>query len=185
MRWSSTLLFLSLEVSWLLAFYPVYVRFCYTSVMSPMSFFQADREQRALLYDCIRGHIVTLRGCKTGSKVIWLLWVFILIGSHVANDPYAFSDRMVSSFAPRVLNVCWTAAFSALIMDTETAIRPNSCIILEHFLCYCYHRHLQASTSHFSSTLHSHRHHSSSSRILHSVHHHLLRLCMTQYLFMT
>ncbi|KAJ3711972.1 armadillo-type protein [Lentinula raphanica] len=32
----------------------------------------ADREQRALLYDCIRGHIVTLRGCKTGSKVIWL-----------------------------------------------------------------------------------------------------------------
>ncbi|KAJ3522280.1 hypothetical protein NMY22_g11961 [Coprinellus aureogranulatus] len=32
----------------------------------------ADKEQRALLYDCIRGHIVTLRGCKTGSKVIWL-----------------------------------------------------------------------------------------------------------------
>ncbi|KJA28308.1 hypothetical protein HYPSUDRAFT_61939 [Hypholoma sublateritium FD-334 SS-4] len=33
----------------------------------------ADKEQRALLYECIRGHIVTLRGCKTGSKVIWLL----------------------------------------------------------------------------------------------------------------
>ncbi|KAI6012746.1 ARM repeat-containing protein [Pisolithus orientalis] len=33
---------------------------------------QADNDQRALLYDCIRGHIVTLRGCKTGSKVIWL-----------------------------------------------------------------------------------------------------------------
>ncbi|KAF9478901.1 ARM repeat-containing protein [Pholiota conissans] len=33
----------------------------------------ADKDQRALLYDCIRGHIVTLRGCKTGSKVIWLL----------------------------------------------------------------------------------------------------------------
>ncbi|KAK0209343.1 armadillo-type protein [Desarmillaria ectypa] len=32
----------------------------------------ADKDQRALLYDCIRGHIVTLRGCKTGSKVIWL-----------------------------------------------------------------------------------------------------------------
>ncbi|KAF4604516.1 hypothetical protein EYR40_003290 [Pleurotus pulmonarius] len=32
----------------------------------------ADKEQRAALYDCIRGHIVTLRGCKTGSKVIWL-----------------------------------------------------------------------------------------------------------------
>lgn len=33
----------------------------------------ADKDQRAQLYDCIRGHIVTLRGCKTGSKVIWLL----------------------------------------------------------------------------------------------------------------
>ncbi|KAJ7074603.1 armadillo-type protein [Mycena amicta] len=32
----------------------------------------ADKEQRAALYDCIRGHIVTLCGCKTGSKVIWL-----------------------------------------------------------------------------------------------------------------
>ncbi|TFK70058.1 ARM repeat-containing protein [Pluteus cervinus] len=35
----------------------------------------ADKDQRAALYDCIRGHIVTLRGCKTGSKVIWLLCV--------------------------------------------------------------------------------------------------------------
>ncbi|KAF9225153.1 ARM repeat-containing protein [Gyrodon lividus] len=34
---------------------------------------QADKDQRTMLYDCIRGHIVTLRGCKTGSKVIWLL----------------------------------------------------------------------------------------------------------------
>jgi hypothetical protein len=34
---------------------------------------QADKDQRALLYDCIRGHVVTLRGGKTGSKVIWLL----------------------------------------------------------------------------------------------------------------
>lgn len=34
---------------------------------------QADKDQRAMLYECIRGHIVTLRGCKTGSKVIWLL----------------------------------------------------------------------------------------------------------------
>ncbi|KAF7354483.1 ARM repeat-containing protein [Mycena venus] len=32
----------------------------------------ADNIQRAALYDCIRGHIVTLRGCKTGSKIIWL-----------------------------------------------------------------------------------------------------------------
>ncbi|KAJ6524862.1 hypothetical protein DFH09DRAFT_1372061 [Mycena vulgaris] len=35
---------------------------------------QADKEQRAALYDCIRVHIVTLRGCKTGSKVICLLY---------------------------------------------------------------------------------------------------------------
>ncbi|KAG2052679.1 ARM repeat-containing protein [Suillus hirtellus] len=41
---------------------------------------QADKDQRTTLYDCIRGHIVTLRGCKTGSKVIWLF------------------DRMVRSF---------------------------------------------------------------------------------------
>ncbi|EIW87416.1 ARM repeat-containing protein [Coniophora puteana RWD-64-598 SS2] len=34
---------------------------------------QADKDQRTVLYECIRGHIVTLRGCKTGSKVIWLL----------------------------------------------------------------------------------------------------------------
>ncbi|KAJ7847401.1 hypothetical protein B0H13DRAFT_2362514 [Mycena leptocephala] len=32
----------------------------------------ADKNQRAALYDCIRVHIVTLRGCKTVSKVIWL-----------------------------------------------------------------------------------------------------------------
>ncbi|KAH7886388.1 armadillo-type protein [Phlebopus sp. FC_14] len=37
---------------------------------------QADKDQRTLLYECIRGHIVTLRGCKTGSKVIWLLYEF-------------------------------------------------------------------------------------------------------------
>ncbi|KAJ7460253.1 hypothetical protein FB451DRAFT_1045455, partial [Mycena latifolia] len=34
-----------------------------------------DKEQRVLLYECIRGHIVTLHGCKTGSKVIWLLYI--------------------------------------------------------------------------------------------------------------
>ncbi|KAJ7713801.1 armadillo-type protein [Mycena metata] len=32
----------------------------------------ADKDQRAALYDCIRGHIVTLRGRMTNSKVIWL-----------------------------------------------------------------------------------------------------------------
>ncbi|KAJ7811834.1 hypothetical protein B0H13DRAFT_2472407 [Mycena leptocephala] len=32
----------------------------------------ADKNQRAALYDRIRVHIVTLRGCKTVSKVIWL-----------------------------------------------------------------------------------------------------------------
>ncbi|KAI0275294.1 armadillo-type protein [Gloeopeniophorella convolvens] len=31
-----------------------------------------DKDQRTVLYESIRGHIVTLRGCKTGSKVIWL-----------------------------------------------------------------------------------------------------------------
>jgi hypothetical protein len=35
----------------------------------------AQDDQRAALYDCIRVHIVTLRGCKTGSKAIWLLYV--------------------------------------------------------------------------------------------------------------
>jgi hypothetical protein len=28
-----------------------------------------------VVYDCIRGHIVALRGCKTGSNVIWLWYV--------------------------------------------------------------------------------------------------------------
>jgi hypothetical protein len=32
---------------------------------------QADKDQHAALYDCIRGHIITLYG----SKVIWLLCV--------------------------------------------------------------------------------------------------------------
>ncbi|KAJ7925684.1 hypothetical protein B0H13DRAFT_2314274 [Mycena leptocephala] len=32
-------------------------------------------DPRAALYDCIRVHIVTLRGCKTGFKAIWLLYV--------------------------------------------------------------------------------------------------------------
>lgn len=35
-----------------------------------------------MLYEAIRGHIVTLRGCKTGSKVIWLLYAF---ASHYAH----------------------------------------------------------------------------------------------------
>ncbi|EAU92478.1 pumilio-family RNA binding repeat protein [Coprinopsis cinerea okayama7 len=43
-----------------------------------------DKDQRGLLYDCIRGHIVTLRGCKTGSKVIWLLYVLPLLLPFVA-----------------------------------------------------------------------------------------------------
>jgi pumilio RNA-binding family len=38
-----------------------------------------NKEQRSLLYDSIRGHIVTLRGCKTGSKVIWLLYVLVFL----------------------------------------------------------------------------------------------------------
>ncbi|KAJ7875174.1 hypothetical protein B0H14DRAFT_3437361 [Mycena olivaceomarginata] len=33
---------------------------------------QGEKNQHAALYDCICGHIVTLHGCKTGSKIIWL-----------------------------------------------------------------------------------------------------------------
>ncbi|KAG8838695.1 hypothetical protein FRB91_002426 [Serendipita sp. 411] len=33
---------------------------------------EANKDQRARLYDAIKGHTVTLRGCKTGSRVIWL-----------------------------------------------------------------------------------------------------------------
>jgi hypothetical protein len=36
---------------------------------------QAKKDRCAALYDCIRAHIVALRACKTGSKVIWLLYV--------------------------------------------------------------------------------------------------------------
>ncbi|KAJ7938526.1 armadillo-type protein [Mycena leptocephala] len=35
----------------------------------------ADKDQHATLYDYIHGRIVTLRSCKTGSKVIWLFYV--------------------------------------------------------------------------------------------------------------
>ena len=33
---------------------------------------QANKEQRTLLYNSIKGHVVTLRGCRVGSRVIWL-----------------------------------------------------------------------------------------------------------------
>ncbi|KAJ3552594.1 hypothetical protein NM688_g4071 [Phlebia brevispora] len=46
----------------------------------------ADKDQRALLYDSIRGHIVTLRGCKTGSKVIWLFDRMVRIPSFEARS---------------------------------------------------------------------------------------------------
>ncbi|PVG01850.1 ARM repeat-containing protein [Serendipita vermifera] len=32
----------------------------------------ANKDQRARLYEAVKGHTVTLRGCKTGSRVIWL-----------------------------------------------------------------------------------------------------------------
>ena len=50
--------------------------YCRFHVLDPLLIpLQADnlKDQCALLYECIRGHIITLRGCKTGSKVIWLL----------------------------------------------------------------------------------------------------------------
>ena len=60
------------------------------SVHCSFLFSKIDKDQRALLYEAvglfltvenlrlypvsqIRSHVVTLRGCKTGSKVIWLL----------------------------------------------------------------------------------------------------------------
>ncbi|KAL5535291.1 MPF1 [Sanghuangporus sanghuang] len=54
-----------------------------------------DKNHRAMLYDAIRGHIVTLRGCKTGSKVIWLLYVHGLCTKIRVLATYIFSsDRM-------------------------------------------------------------------------------------------
>jgi len=34
-----------------------------------------NKEQRTMLYEAIRRHVVTLRGSKTGSKTVWLLSV--------------------------------------------------------------------------------------------------------------
>jgi hypothetical protein len=36
---------------------------------------QAKKDRCAALYGCIHAHIVALCACKTGSKVIWLLYV--------------------------------------------------------------------------------------------------------------
>lgn len=47
-----------------------------------------------MLYECIRGHIVTLRGCKTGSKVIWLLYV-LFFQCLYRGLTFSHSDRMV------------------------------------------------------------------------------------------
>ena len=77
-----------------------YCRFPFAFWMPLLMPLQADKDQRALLYECIRGHIVTLRGCKTGSKVIWLLWVapaYLFVICFV--DPLGFSDRMVNDFS--------------------------------------------------------------------------------------
>ncbi|KAJ7939328.1 hypothetical protein B0H13DRAFT_2300595 [Mycena leptocephala] len=55
----------------------------------------ADKDQRAALYECIRVHIVTLRGCKTGSKVIWLLHVHpIQLPLYPLSCVFFSSDRM-------------------------------------------------------------------------------------------
>lgn len=34
-----------------------------------------NKDQRTLLYDAIKRHVVTLRGSKTGSRTVWLLCV--------------------------------------------------------------------------------------------------------------
>ncbi|KAJ7333958.1 hypothetical protein DFH08DRAFT_814028 [Mycena albidolilacea] len=53
------------------------------------------KDRCAALYDCIRAHIVALCACKTGSKVIWLLYVhpiqFIL---NPLSSVFFSSDRM-------------------------------------------------------------------------------------------
>ncbi|KAJ7089155.1 hypothetical protein C8R44DRAFT_892533 [Mycena epipterygia] len=60
----------------------------------------ADKGQRTLLYGCIRGHIVTLRGCKTGKKVIWL---FDRMGLSELVHP-KFVDPTSSSSPPSFIN---------------------------------------------------------------------------------
>ncbi|KAJ7186377.1 armadillo-type protein, partial [Mycena filopes] len=85
----------------------------------------ADKDQRALLYDCIRGHIVTLRGCKTGSKVIWLLCVshshYSLVRPHASSSATGwFVFHLVSRSRPDLHR-------SAPTTDIETTIFP--CII--------------------------------------------------------
>ena len=75
------------------------VRFNCTVLSPHLTLDQADKDQRALLYECIRGHIVTLRGCKTGSKVIWLLYVhsFVTYSRFLILCYLLYhSDRMVS-----------------------------------------------------------------------------------------
>ena len=86
---------------------------------------QADKDQRAQLYECIRSHIVTLRGCKTGSKVIWLLYV---------SSPFHFACTHfveVTEWYRISFSHCRTA-FSPPNSERTTAIES----LLGHFSTY-------------------------------------------------
>ena len=66
---------------------------------------QANKDERALLYESICGPIVTLHGCKTGSKVIWLLYVFDSLETQTSPDDMT-SDRMVRNCCPNAASSC-------------------------------------------------------------------------------
>ncbi|KAG9309115.1 ARM repeat-containing protein [Chiua virens] len=71
---------------------------------------QADKDQRTMLYECIRGHIVTLRGCKTGSKVIWLfdrmvrynqtITLAVIVTNDLTSAPIMGTELLMASIPP-------------------------------------------------------------------------------------
>ena len=73
-----------------------------------------------MLYEAIRRHVVTLRGSKTGSKTVWLLYVV---------------QAMLFSFGLTLLQVIACEPTTALALATRTSfqrsahLRPrNHCI---------------------------------------------------------
>ncbi|KAJ7084092.1 hypothetical protein C8R44DRAFT_651690, partial [Mycena epipterygia] len=61
---------------------------------------------RAVTARCIRGHIVTLRGCKTGKKVIWLLSISC---SRAYVVPSAIEWVVCYGVRVHVLTIFWCA----------------------------------------------------------------------------
>ncbi|KAJ7794391.1 hypothetical protein B0H14DRAFT_3557446 [Mycena olivaceomarginata] len=62
---------------------------------------QAKKDRCAALYDCIRAHIVALCACKTGSKVIWLLYTHPI--QFILNPPLKRLLRRADARLLRVL----------------------------------------------------------------------------------